>query len=271
MEAAWDSGIRYFDTAPHYGSGAVRASPRCLPAHETARAVCDLDEGRPAAATEPRRRRHHRPRARLRRPRRSAPGVGLHRRRYPAQSGRIAGAIGSGCGRHPVPARSGRVRPDRRRWRPGCRRWPNCGPRVRSGPPASGRSPPPPCSPRSGPVELDLLMVAGRYTLLEQPAALEVLPECRSRGVGVIAAAVFNSGVLARPVPTAGDRYEYGAIPDELLARVRRIADGVRAVRGRAAHRGHAVRAARPGGDQRRRRWRSAGPGAAERASGWPP
>ena len=72
--------------------------------------------------------------------------------------------------------------------------------------------------------ELDLLMVAGRYTLLEQPAALEVLPECRSRGVGVIAAAVFNSGVLARPVPTAGARYEYGAIPDELLARVRRIA-----------------------------------------------
>jgi len=73
--------------------------------------------------------------------------------------------------------------------------------------------------------ELDLLMVAGRYTLLEQPAALEVLPECRSRGVGVIAAAVFNSGVLARSVPVAGDRYEYGTIPDELLDRARRIAD----------------------------------------------
>jgi D-threo-aldose 1-dehydrogenase len=72
--------------------------------------------------------------------------------------------------------------------------------------------------------ELDLLMVAGRYTLLEQPAALEVLPECRARGVGVIAAAVFNSGVLARQVPAAGDRYEYGAIPDELLDRARRIA-----------------------------------------------
>jgi len=73
--------------------------------------------------------------------------------------------------------------------------------------------------------QLDLLMVAGRYTLLEQPAALEVLPECRARGVGVIAAAVFNSGVLARPVPAAGDRYEYGAIPEEMLARVRRIAE----------------------------------------------
>jgi D-threo-aldose 1-dehydrogenase len=70
---------------------------------------------------------------------------------------------------------------------------------------------------------LDLVMVAGRYTLLEQPALDELIPACRAAGVGVVAAAVFNSGLLATPEP--GDRYEYGAVPAELLARARRIAD----------------------------------------------
>jgi D-threo-aldose 1-dehydrogenase len=73
--------------------------------------------------------------------------------------------------------------------------------------------------------ELDLLMVAGRYTLLEQPTAARVLPACREHGVGVVAAAVFNSGVLARPRPAAGDRYEYGTIPADLLEKAGRIAD----------------------------------------------
>jgi D-threo-aldose 1-dehydrogenase len=67
---------------------------------------------------------------------------------------------------------------------------------------------------------LDLAMVAGRYTLLEQ--ADEVVAACRHTGVGIVAAAIFNSGLLARPRP--GGRYEYGAVPPELLARAQRIA-----------------------------------------------
>jgi D-threo-aldose 1-dehydrogenase len=70
---------------------------------------------------------------------------------------------------------------------------------------------------------LDLVMIAGRYTLLEQPAAAELLPECRERGVGVVAAGVFNSGLLAAPRPGADARYEYGAAPAEVLARAHRI------------------------------------------------
>ena len=46
--------------------------------------------------------------------------------------------------------------------------------------------------------DMDLLMVAGRYTLLEQPALDELLPLCEQRGIGVVAAGVFNSGLLAR-------------------------------------------------------------------------
>jgi D-threo-aldose 1-dehydrogenase len=68
---------------------------------------------------------------------------------------------------------------------------------------------------------LDLAMVAGRYTLLEQ--AEELVAACRETGVGIVAAAVFNSGLLATPRP--GGRYEYGAVPAELLARAERIAE----------------------------------------------
>jgi D-threo-aldose 1-dehydrogenase len=67
---------------------------------------------------------------------------------------------------------------------------------------------------------LDLAMVAGRYTLLEQ--AGDVVAACRETGVGIVAAAIFNSGLLSTPRP--GGRYEYGAVPGELLERARRIA-----------------------------------------------
>jgi D-threo-aldose 1-dehydrogenase len=68
---------------------------------------------------------------------------------------------------------------------------------------------------------LDLIMVAGRYTLLEQ--ADDVVAACRDTDTGIVAAAVYNSGLLATPRP--GDRYEYGAVPDELLVRAERLAD----------------------------------------------
>ncbi|WP_164234698.1 aldo/keto reductase [Microbacterium hydrocarbonoxydans] len=72
--------------------------------------------------------------------------------------------------------------------------------------------------------DLDLVMVAGRYTLLEQPAAAEVLPACREKGTGIVAASVFNSGLLAQSEPRRDGRYEYGALPEELWARLVRIA-----------------------------------------------
>ncbi|MCK6065431.1 MULTISPECIES: aldo/keto reductase [Microbacterium] len=71
--------------------------------------------------------------------------------------------------------------------------------------------------------DLDMIMVAGRYTLLEQPAAEEVLPACRARGAGVVAASVFNSGLLAQAEPTRDGRYEYGGVPDEVWDRLQRI------------------------------------------------
>lgn len=72
--------------------------------------------------------------------------------------------------------------------------------------------------------DLDLIMVAGRYTLLEQPAAADVLPACQDNGTGVVAASVFNSGLLAQSEPRRDGRYEYGQLPEELWDRLVRIA-----------------------------------------------
>lgn len=69
--------------------------------------------------------------------------------------------------------------------------------------------------------DLDCVMVAGRYTLLDRGAAHTLFPLCREREVAVLAAGVFNSGVLADPSP--GATYDYTAADPELIARVTRI------------------------------------------------
>jgi D-threo-aldose 1-dehydrogenase len=73
--------------------------------------------------------------------------------------------------------------------------------------------------------DVDVVMLAGRYTLLEQHALDELLPACAERGVSVLAAAVFNSGVLAQPRPADGARFDYAPASPELLQRAHRIAD----------------------------------------------
>jgi D-threo-aldose 1-dehydrogenase len=72
--------------------------------------------------------------------------------------------------------------------------------------------------------DVDVLMLAGRYTLLEQDSLDDLLPLCEERGVGIVAAGVFNSGLLARAQPTAGGHYDYGDAPPEIVERARAIA-----------------------------------------------
>jgi D-threo-aldose 1-dehydrogenase len=67
----------------------------------------------------------------------------------------------------------------------------------------------------------DCFMLAGRYTLLDQVALDELLPLCVERGVAIIAAGVYNSGILADPKP--GSHYNYVAAPEPLLERARKI------------------------------------------------
>jgi D-threo-aldose 1-dehydrogenase len=71
--------------------------------------------------------------------------------------------------------------------------------------------------------DLDCVLVAGRYTLLDQSAAEVLFPLCQRRGVAVLAAGVFNSGILAGPGD--GATYDYAPAPPAVLNRARRMRD----------------------------------------------
>jgi D-threo-aldose 1-dehydrogenase len=73
--------------------------------------------------------------------------------------------------------------------------------------------------------DVDVVMQAGHYTLLNQGARDELLPACAERGVSLLAASIFNSGVLATPRPTEGAYFDYEPASPELVNRVNRIAD----------------------------------------------
>ncbi|WP_031510160.1 aldo/keto reductase [Streptomyces megasporus] len=73
--------------------------------------------------------------------------------------------------------------------------------------------------------DADVVMLAGRYTLLDQSALDGLLPACVERGVSVLAAAVFNSGLLAVDRPTEEARFDYAPVPPEVLRRAHRVAD----------------------------------------------
>ena len=91
----------------------------------------------------------------------------------------------------------------------------------------------------------DLVMCAGRYTLLEQGALDDLIPACREHGTRVVAVGVFNSGLLASPWPADDATYNYEQAPPELIERARRLAalaidHGVTLPQAAAAFPGHA-------------------------------
>ncbi len=71
--------------------------------------------------------------------------------------------------------------------------------------------------------DFDCFLLAGRYTLLDQVALKELLPECQKRGTAILAGGVYNSGILADPKP--GAHYNYKTAPAELVERAERIRD----------------------------------------------
>jgi len=72
--------------------------------------------------------------------------------------------------------------------------------------------------------DLDVVMLAGRWTLLDRSGA-PLLAECAARGVAVVAAAPYNSGLLAQPWPPDDAHFNYGPAGPALLARARALAE----------------------------------------------
>ncbi|WP_129284534.1 aldo/keto reductase [Streptomyces sp. GZWMJZ-114] len=221
VDAAWEAGVRYFDTAPHYGLGlserrlgeALRARPRgeftvstkvgrLLEPHPEPTGS-DLAAGGFAVPDTLRRRSDYSRDGVLRSLDASLERLGLDRidlalvhdpddhmdtalaEALPAlaelRAQGVVGAIGVGMNS---------VNPLRRF--------------VAEGDP-------------------DVVMVAGRWTLLDRTAA-PLLAECAAREVSVIAAAPFNSGLLSTDHPEASGHYDYGTVPAAVLGRARALA-----------------------------------------------
>lgn len=71
---------------------------------------------------------------------------------------------------------------------------------------------------------LDVVMLAGRYTLLEQGGLRTVLEPALAAGAGVVAVGVYNSGLLSTAWPALDAKYDYGEAPPDLVGRARQLA-----------------------------------------------
>ncbi|MFO1068300.1 MAG: aldo/keto reductase [Geminicoccaceae bacterium] len=71
--------------------------------------------------------------------------------------------------------------------------------------------------------DIDAVLLAGRYTLLEQGAAQSFLPFCRERGIGIILGGPYNSGILATGSASGAATYNYKPPPEPVRERVARL------------------------------------------------
>ncbi|MDX3855120.1 aldo/keto reductase [Streptomyces sp. AK02-01A] len=222
VEAAWDAGIRYFDTAPHYGLGlsewrlgeALRTRRRSdytlstkagrllepVPGAETAPVGDDLANGFAVPAT--------------------------HRRVWDFSADGVRRSIDESLGRlgldhidivylHD---------PDGHEEEAFEQAYPALE-RLRSegvvGAIGAGMNQTTMLTRFLRDTDVDVVLCAGRYTLLDQSALTELLPEAAARGKSVVVGGVFNSGLLADPRP--GATYDYATASPILLDRALRM------------------------------------------------
>jgi D-threo-aldose 1-dehydrogenase len=221
VAAAWEGGIRYFDTAPHYGLGlserrlgtALRGKPRAefavsskvgrLLVPNQSPTGSDLGDGGFAVPDELMRVRDYSPDGVLR-----SFESSLHR----LDMDRIDIVYVHDPEQHMDPAINQAL--------PALARLRDEGVVGAIG---AGMNLVQPLRRLVTEADVDVIMVAGRYTLLDRSAEA-LLDECAERGVSVVAAAPFNSGLLARPWPSADSRFDYGPVPTHLLEQARAYA-----------------------------------------------
>ncbi|MEY4964655.1 MAG: hypothetical protein RL274_238 [Pseudomonadota bacterium] len=72
--------------------------------------------------------------------------------------------------------------------------------------------------------QLDVILLAGRYTLLEQTSLDDLFPRCEKAGTAIVVGGPYNSGILAVGTQSGAPLYyDYAPAPQEVIARVRRI------------------------------------------------
>ncbi len=101
--------------------------------------------------------------------------------------------------------------------------------------------------------DVDVVLVAGRYTLVDRTAAA-LLDDCAARGVAAIVAAPFNSGLLAHEQVPDAARFDYLDAPADVVLSRARVRSRVRGTRSRAAGGGAPLRTAASGDRVRARR-----------------
>ncbi|MFI5908410.1 aldo/keto reductase [Dactylosporangium sp. NPDC051541] len=221
VDAAWDGGVRYFDTAPHYGLG--------------------LSERRLGAALRGRPRDSYLVSTKVGRLLLPTPGD-AHRRDpegfdVPASHRRVWDFSRDGVRRSLEASlrRCGLDRFDIVYLHDPDEHWPQA---VAEALPAltelrdqgvigavgAGMNQSPMLARFVRETDVDLVMCAGRYTLLDQHAAHDLLPAARRHRVGVVIAGVYNSGVLAADRPPDDATYDYRPASAALVRRARDIA-----------------------------------------------
>ena len=232
VEQACESGVRLFDTSPHYGNGIAEsrlgAGLRRAPRSDDHR----LDQDRPGDGSL-RQARAAQPGcvlAGVRRRLRACAAFRLFVRRHDAFGRAILAPHGSERDRHPADPRLRRLdarRPtqgaaSRKRWKALIAPWTSCAARRPSAAIGFGINEADTCVKFARAGDFDVAMMAGRYSLLIQNGLAEFLPLALEKKMGVMLAGVFNSGILATgAIP--GAKFEYAPAPPEIMERVRRI------------------------------------------------
>lgn len=231
---AWDAGVRYFDTAPHYGFG---LSERRLGA-----ALAELDPGQGAiVSTKVGRRLDPRPDADLSAMRQAfvspEPYESVFDYSYDAVMRSYEGSLKrlrrdriDILYAHDIGAFAhGLAHPERfaEFMGGGYRAMLKLRDSGAVGAIGIGVNEVAVCIEMLGAGEIDLIMLAGRYTLLEQEPLDDLLPLCVRRGVRLVIAGPYNSGILAKGVRHGGavPNFNYEPAPPAIVERVGAIED----------------------------------------------
>ncbi|MFE3031776.1 aldo/keto reductase [Streptomyces canus] len=220
LEAAWDSGIRYFDTSPHYGIGhSERRTGALLRDRPREEFTLSTKVGRLLVPQDPAGRTDE-----------SFAVPATHRRVWDFTRDGVLRSVADSL------ERMGVDRIDVLFLHDAEERFEDA---LRDGYPAlaelraqgvvgaigAGMYDPGKLTRLVREADVDVVMLSGRYTLLDHSALDELLPACTDRGVSVLAASVFNSGLLATARPTEGSTFDYAPAAPRLLRRAHRIAD----------------------------------------------